>query len=90
MQLIVAETGRCGVLQALKNVLKLLVELMAQWQHILTEKAQATFHEPVSSAAAKSAPFSPLVCSSACLPELCCSASSCHVCFFLLTSQHLH
>ena len=56
------------VLQALKNVLKLLVELMEEWQLILTEKAQATFHEPVSSAAAKSAHFAPLLCSNACPP----------------------
>lgn len=49
-------------MQAIKNVLKLLVELMEEWQLILTEKAQATFHEPVSSAAAKSATSLPLLC----------------------------
>ena len=61
----VAERGRYNVLQAIKNVLKLLVELMEEWQLILTEKAQAAFHEPVSSAAAKSVPFSHL---QQCLP----------------------
>ncbi|KAL3146696.1 hypothetical protein ABBQ32_000920 [Trebouxia sp. C0010 RCD-2024] len=39
--------------EAIRSVLKLLVELMQEWQHILTEKARGTFHEPVSSAAAK-------------------------------------
>ena len=40
-------------MQAIKHVLKLLVELMEEWQLILTEKAHVTFHEPVSPAAAK-------------------------------------
>jgi len=40
--------------QAIKDALKRLVELMEEWQFILTEKSRGTFHEPVSSAAAKS------------------------------------
>ena len=41
-------------LQAIKDVLRRLVELMEEWQLILTQKSRGTFHEPVSSAAAKS------------------------------------
>jgi len=41
-------------LQAIKDALRRLVELMEEWQLILTEKSRGTFHEPVSSAAAKS------------------------------------
>lgn len=56
-------------MQAIRSVLKLLVELMQEWQHILTEKARGTFHEPVSSAAAKSADLFPLVYNThQCLP----------------------
>ena len=40
-------------MQAIRNVLKRLVELMEEWQMILIEKARGTFNEPVSSAAAK-------------------------------------
>lgn len=49
-------------MQAIKDALKRLVELMEEWQVILTEKARGTFHEPVSSAAAKSAPVYLLLC----------------------------
>ncbi len=40
--------------QAIKDALRRLVELMEEWQLILAEKSRGTFHEPVSSAAAKS------------------------------------
>ena len=45
--------------QAIKDALRRLVELMEEWQLILTEKARGTFHEPASSAAAKSVPSEP-------------------------------
>ncbi|KAL0053523.1 hypothetical protein WJX82_006983 [Trebouxia sp. C0006] len=39
--------------EAIKDALRRLVELMEEWQLILTEKSRGTFHESVSSAAAK-------------------------------------
>ena len=74
-------------MQAIKSVLKLLVELMEEWHLILTEKAQGTFHEPVSSAATKSVHLFSLVTNTAmpsfplrkpwllCLPSLFASCS---------------
>ena len=75
-------------MQAIKSVLKLLVELMEEWHLILTEKAQGTFHEPVSSAATKSGHLFSLVANTAmpcfplalwllCLPSLSAQLSSC-------------
>ena len=41
------------MLQAIKDSLRRVVEVMEEWQMILAEKACATFREPPSSAATK-------------------------------------